>query len=228
MSAQPPIPSPIVLATANPHKVAELRAIFLAAGVAVLGLSEVGGGGADQAEPEEIGTTFEENAAIKALAYARRTGRPCLADDSGLEIDALGGRPGVISSHYSTGGRETGLSRAQRDAANNALVLRELAGVPPERRGARFVCVMCLATPDGRTPHRARGTFEGRIGEPPRVPAGSNGFGYDPLFLVAPDFTLTGAQLAPEVKNRLSHRARAAADMAAWVKSANIAPPSRA
>ncbi len=229
------MPNRIVLATANPHKVAELRAIFAAAGVDVLGLDDLPGGSRQFPEPEETGTTFEQNASIKALAYSRMTGEPCLADDSGLEIDALGGRPGVISSHYSTDGRETGLSRADRDAANNARVLDELRGVAPDRRAARFVCVMAIADRgsgiadrgsgggaggggEPRVLHVTRGVFDGRIGVPPRVPAGRDGFGYDPLFLVAPEFSLTGAELAPEQKNRLSHRAAAAAAMAAWLK----------
>lgn len=211
---------PIVLATANPHKVGELRAIFAAAGISVIGLNdlppdELPPGGLR--EPEETGTTFQANATIKALSYAAQTGRACLADDSGIEIDALAlpdgtPRPGVISSHYSTDGRETGLTRAQRDAANNARVLRELEGLPPDRRAARFVCVMVLANPE-RVIATSRGTFEGRIGTPPRVPAGANGFGYDPLFLVAPDFARTGAELSSDQKNQLSHRARAAAAM---------------
>src|SRR5262249_18483070 len=114
--------SPLILATANPHKVAELREIFAQAGVEVVGLDEAAGGGELQ-EPAEIGSTFEENAAIKARSYAAQLGRACLADDSGLEIDALAGAPGVISSHYSTDGQERGLSRAERDAANNERVL---------------------------------------------------------------------------------------------------------
>lgn len=222
------MPNRIVLATANPHKVAELRAIFGACGVEVLGLADLPGGPGRFPEPEEHGSTFEENATIKAIAYARTTGERCLADDSGLEIDALGGRPGVISSHYSTGGRETGLSRNERDTANNVRVLDELRDVPPARRTARFVCVMAIA--DGGSPmadrgsggeprvlHVTRGVFEGRIGVPPRVPAGGSGFGYDPIFLVGPEFSHTGAELASERKNQLSHRARAAAAMAAWV-----------
>ncbi len=203
---------PIVLATANPHKVEELRAILAEAGIPVIGLRDLPGFGRFH-EPEEHGAAFEENATIKALSYASQTGRPCLADDSGLEVDALGGAPGVISSHYSTNGVETGLSRADRDAANNARLLRELQGVPPERRAARFVCVMVLA---GAEEVRAtsRGTFEGRIGLPGEVPRGTNGFGYDPLFLVAPDFVRTSAELPPEEKNRLSHRGAAARAMA--------------
>ena len=210
------MPRTIVLATANPHKVAELRAIFASVvDVHILGLADLPGGAARFTEPAETGATFEANARIKALSYAEQTGHTCLADDSGLEIDALGGpppRPGVISSHYSTDGRETNITRAQRDAANNARVLSELEGVPPERRSARFVCQICLAL-DGRILHESRGTFEGRIGVPPAVPRGDNGFGYDPLFFVGPDFVRTSAEIPSDEKNRLSHRARAAAIM---------------
>lgn len=245
----------IVLATGNPHKVDELRAIIaqFRLNVRLLGLNEVRPvNGGEFVEPRESGTTFEQNAAIKACSYAEQAGRLCLADDSGLEIDALGGRPGVISSHYSTGGRETGLSRDERDAANNALVLEQLAAVPAEQRAARFVCEMALAAPPGwraseatrgtkpLAPNddlthlterlrsfdaepgrghvllRSRGTFEGRIGVPPRVPSGKRGFGYDPLFLVAHPtgtpprpWSQTASELDEESKNRLSHRGRA-------------------
>jgi XTP/dITP diphosphohydrolase len=230
---------PIIIATGNPHKVEELRAIFRTAMLDVIGLKDLPGHESFH-EPEEHGLTCEENARIKALSYAAQTGRACLADDSGIEIDALrlpGGtpRPGVISSHYCTNGEERGMSRADRDAANNARVLRELEGVPPERRTARFVCCMCLAAyrtpavtpgPKGSpTPailHETRGTMEGRIGLPPRVPAGGNGFGYDPLFLVAPMFTHTGAELPTDEKNRLSHRGMAAREMAEWMKVARL------
>lgn len=215
----------IVLATGNPHKVEEMRAIFAlegfaAAGVELVGLKDLPDSHRFR-EPEEHGTTFEENATIKALSYAQQTGEWCLADDSGLEIDALQGRPGVISSHYCTDGVEQGMTREQRDAANNARVLKELEGVPMERRTARFVCVMVLtppqATRDGSIllpPLLSRGVFEGRIGTPPRVPAGTNGFGYDPLFLVAPAFVRTSAEMTSDEKNAGSHRAAAARTMA--------------
>lgn len=218
----------LVIATANPHKVDELRAIFAGAPVRVLALSDLPGHN-QFSEPVEHGSTFAANARIKALDYARQAALPCLADDSGIEIDALAlpdatPRPGVISSHYCTDGVERGMSRHERDAANNARVLAELQGVPPERRTARFVCCMCLASPDARVLMESRGTFEGRIGLPPRVPSGATGFGYDPLFLVAPEFTLTGAELAPADKNRLSHRARASADVRNWLL-AQTSPP---
>lgn len=203
---------PIVLATANPHKIEELRAIFAAAGVPVIGLKDLPGH-ERFSEPVEHGSTFDENATIKALSYAAQTRRLCLADDSGLEVDALGGAPGVISSHYSTDGVETGLSRAERDTANNARLLREFEGVPPERRTARFLCVMVLAGIEG-VGAVSRGAFEGRIGLPGDVPRGIRGFGYDPLFLVAPDFSRTSAELPPDEKNHLSHRGAAARAMA--------------
>lgn len=207
-----PAPRVVVLATSNPHKLEEMVPLFAGARIECVLLSVAARQrGLALVEPQETGDTFETNAIIKALSYAHQLGLPCLADDSGLEIDALAGRPGVISSHYSTDGRETGLSRGERDAANNARVLRELEGIAPEKRSARFVCVMCLGVPNRPAPLAlVRGTFEGRIGLPPRVPAGTNGFGYDPLFLVAPTFDRTGAELPPAEKNRLSHRARAA------------------
>lgn len=413
MPSVPDAPLEIVLATGNPHKVEELRAIMGPLRIPIIGLSDLPGH--PFAEPTESGTTFEQNATIKALAYAEATGRLCLADDSGLEIDALSGKPGVISSHYCTDGREEGMDRPTRDAANNARVLKELDGVPPDMRTARFVCVMALATPSnvdkwgagvspaaptaapkeartfdgkqqwsysGDLPHfqvggatyfvtfrcvapplsiqerqivadsllfwhgnrmmlhvatvmtdhvhmlfrpirqpdgnwprldallhsiksysahqinrlrgsakplwqaeyfdrvmrdeqemqqaaeyiehnpveeglaeapklypftvrgtrggrdarppsaegviiaRSRGTFEGRIGIPPAVPAGTNGFGYDPLFIAGPDFLHTGAQLTPDEKNKRSHRAAAATRMAKQIIELFVKPPS--
>jgi len=207
-----------VLATGNPHKVEELEAIFASCGltgVRLLSLKQVG---IPTAEPAETGTTFGENATIKARSYAAQTGMLCLADDSGLEIDALGGRPGVTSSHYCTDGREVGMSRAERDAANNEQVMREMEGVAVERRGARFVCFMCLSRRDGTILHTTRGTFEGRIGLRGEVPRGENGFGYDPLFLVPPSYRISSAELSPEEKNKLSHRGMAARKMAEFLR----------
>jgi non-canonical purine NTP pyrophosphatase (RdgB/HAM1 family) len=170
----------IVLATSNPHKLAELRAILAAEGLAdrirLLSLDEAGG---PFPEPPESGSTFEENAALKARAYARTTGLPCIADDSGLEVDALAGRPGVISSHYCTSGQPTDLPREQRDRLNNDRLLRDLAGVPLERRSARFVCVMALALPTtpplATEPHHAEAEpFQATSGagpfQAPRIP----------------------------------------------------------
>ena len=209
----------IVIATANPHKVDEMRAIFasLIPNARLLGLGELGG--PPPTEPAETGSTFEANSSIKAVSYATATGRLCLADDSGLEIDALGGRPGVISSHYCTDGREAGMSRGERDEANNKRVLRELDGVAPENRGARFVCVMTFSDAQGKIVGQVRGTFEGRIGMPGDVPRGKDGFGYDPLFLVAPAFAATSAELSSEEKNRVSHRRSAAEQIARIIRS---------
>ncbi|MEM1183850.1 MAG: non-canonical purine NTP pyrophosphatase [Planctomycetota bacterium] len=204
-------PDRIVIATGNAHKVGELAAILAdaAPGVRFVGLAELDG---TFEEPVEDGGTFEANATIKARSYAAQTGAWCLADDSGIEIDALGGRPGVISSHYFCDGvpneEQRRLPRAERDRLNNERVLTELKGV--EDRAARFVCTILLADPEGNIRAESRGTFEGRIGEPPRVPAGANGFGYDPLFLTEQSgYSKTGAELDPEAKNRLSHRAAA-------------------
>lgn len=229
-------PIVILVATQNPHKVEEIQAIFQherVQGVTLRTIADAGYTGIP--EPDESGATFEQNAVLKVKAYANATHHLCLADDSGLEIDALDGRPGVISSHYATDGKETGLTRAQRDQANNARVLRELDAVPMPKRTARFRCVMALARPlhdasgapvapvpgeraDGVL-HIVSGSMEGAIGIPPRVPSGANGFGYDPLFLVAPNFTKTGAELEPLEKNAISHRANAAKALAAYLRT---------
>ncbi len=213
----------IVVATGNPHKVRELNAMLGAAGshgAGFVSIAELPGG--PWTEPVEDGTTFEANATIKARSYAKQTGRVCLADDSGLMVDALGGAPGVISSHYSTDGCETGLDREQRDEANNHRLMKDLADVELEQRGARFVCVMVLAMPvkDGQPEIVAmtRGEFVGRIGmagpsSQGGVPRGAHGFGYDPLFLVSPEYTQTSAELDRNLKNRISHRAHAAQAM---------------
>ncbi|MGP1272384.1 MAG: non-canonical purine NTP pyrophosphatase [Phycisphaerales bacterium] len=207
--------TPIILASANPKKVAELRAIFAQVELEIESLADLG---IATAEPEEIGRTFEQNATIKALGYAGQTGRVCLADDSGLEVDALGGAPGVISSHYCTDGHETGMTRSERDLANNQRLLRELEGVPTADRSARFICVMALASPSSsEVIITTRGTFEGAIGLPGDVPRGTNGFGYDPLFLVKPDLARTSAELDAETKNAMSHRGKAARAMAARI-----------
>lgn len=148
-------------------------------------------------EVEEVGRTFEENAILKARAYARASGLLTLADDSGLEVDALGGAPGVASSRF--GG--AGLS----DADRIRLLLTQLQGVPAPRRTARFRCVIAVAAPRGET-WTAQGACEGVIAEAPR---GHRGFGYDPVFLL-PEWGKTMAELEAEEKNRISHRAVAA------------------
>jgi len=210
-----PLTEPIVIATGNPKKIEEIRAVLAPIGVEVVGLSDLPG---PFEEPVEGKDSFLENATLKAVSYARQTGRICLADDSGLEVDALGGAPGVISSHYATDGEETGLTREQRDSANNAKLLADLEGVAPEDRTARFVCTMVLANADGTVLATVRGAFEGRIGLPGDVPRGDHGFGYDPLVLMEPDFQRTGAELTPEEKNARSHRGEAARRMAAEIR----------
>lgn len=203
----------LVLATRNPGKVRELRDLFASAGVDIVGIDDLR---PDTPEPDEGASSFAENATLKARAYAAATALPCLADDSGLEVDALLGAPGVVSSHYAWDGQTTGepasLSRVQRDARNTERLLAELDGAPPDQRAARFVCVMVLVAGDDVLA-TARGTFEGRIGQPPHVPRGEHGFGYDPVFLVAPHFERTSAELSPDEKNAHSHRGEAARQM---------------
>lgn len=204
----------IVLATQNPGKIAELQSLLEGTGVDIIGLDSFG---RSFPEPAENGDTFLENATTKAVAYAKLTGMPCLADDSGLIVDALAGKPGVISSHYAfdgdADGEADGMDRAQRDQLNSDRVMRELAGVPDADRTARFVCTMVLAAADGEVLVSTQGAFEGRIGQSDQVPMGDNGFGYDPLFLVGPDFNRTSAQMTPTEKNAVSHRAQAVGRM---------------
>lgn len=197
----------ILLATGNPHKVSEIRAILAPLGITVRSLDDLDR--ADLVEPEETGETFTANARIKAVGYAQQTGMNCLADDSGLEVDALDGRPGVYSARYAG----IGATREERDRANNGKLLNELKDVPPAERAARFVCAMCLASPDGEMRAESIGYFPGIIGIPPDVPRGTNGFGYDPL-LVLPDVGKTSAELPPDEKNARSHRGAAARMMA--------------
>lgn len=145
----------------------------------------------------ESGETFEENAVLKARAYASASGLPTLADDSGLEVDALGGAPGVRSARYAGPGTS--------DADRYRKLLAALDDVPPAGRSARFRCVIAVALPGGRL-EMAEGRCQGHIGYEPR---GEHGFGYDPVFLVDGTGGKTMAELPPEVKNRISHRARA-------------------
>ncbi len=150
-----------------------------------------------EVEVREEGRSFEENALLKARAYAEASGSAALADDSGLEVDALGGEPGVLSARYA--------GRHGDDRANIALLLHKLSGVPWERRKARFRCVIAIAGPSGYI-ELCEGICEGFIAFEPR---GSGGFGYDPVFFV-PEFGKTMAELPLEVKNKISHRAKAA------------------
>jgi len=181
----------VVLATRNAGKLAEIAAIVGPA-ADVAGLATVAG---IELPPEE-GLTYEENSLAKGRAVALAAGVPALADDSGLEVDALGGAPGVRSSRYA--------GPACDPAANNEKLLRELDGAPASERGARFVCVAALVTADGRE-WLARGEIEGWIAGAPR---GTGGFGYDPLF-VPTGYERTFAEMTPVEKNEISHRTRA-------------------
>ncbi len=193
----------LLFATSNPHKLEEVAAILSPLGIDVVGLGEL-----ESAIPEPIedGATFQANARIKAVYYAKQTKRVCLADDSGLEVDALDGNPGVYSARYAGVHGE----RAECDQANNEKLLDQLRGVPTQKRTARFVCAMSLADADGSVLTETRGTFEGVIGTDPR---GENGFGYDPL-LYLPDVGCTSGELSPDQKNARSHRGIAARRMA--------------
>jgi len=185
------------MATRNPGKIRELAAILQDSGVKLLSLADF----PELPEIPEEGATFADNAATKALAVARLTGHPALADDSGLMVDALGGAPGVFSARYA---QDRTAPRPPTDADNWGKLLDELKNVPQGQRGARFVCELALAAPDGRL-HRARGECAGVIALSPQ---GDTGFGYDPVFWV-PEYGATMAQLGPEIKNTISHRAMA-------------------
>ncbi|HUG29723.1 MAG TPA: non-canonical purine NTP pyrophosphatase [Candidatus Limnocylindria bacterium] len=192
----------LVVATRSAHKLRELRDLLRLERTELVSLDELGIAG----DPVEDGLTFETNAKIKARAAARATGLPALADDSGLEVDALAGGPGVRTRRYA------GLDAT--DADNNAKLLRELADVPASGRGARYVCVLAFALPDKGSPGglrliTRRATSRGRIALEPR---GSAGFGYDPLFEPARERPggRTFGQYAGDEKDAISHRGRAA------------------
>lgn len=214
----------ILIATTNPGKLREIRAVMNHPSVELLGLDQVDD---SLSEPVEDGETFEANAIKKAQHYARLTNLPTIADDSGLEVDALDKKPGVHSARYSGASG----SREQVDRANNVKLIEALADVPEQARTARFVCAMAMVTPPGQ--HFAdmhgqetmtvRGTIEGRIllpqeaedPEHPELGRGRNGFGYDPLFLV-PELGQTTAELSSQRKNRISHRGEATRAM--WMQ----------
>jgi XTP/dITP diphosphohydrolase len=193
----------VLFATTNPHKVEEVRAVLEPLGFAVESLRSLS---VVPPEPGEDADTFQGNARLKAIFYAGATHRACLAEDSGLEVDALGGAPGVHSARYSGASGP----RSERDRANNEKLVDALRHTPPALRSARFVCAMCLAAPDGEVLAEAEGFFEGVIAEGPR---GSGGFGYDPL-LYLPDAGCTSAELSPDEKNSRSHRGKAARALA--------------
>jgi XTP/dITP diphosphohydrolase len=187
----------LVLASSNRGKLAELQPLLGDAGFELLTQGELGVGDAI-----EDGRTFIENALIKARHACAATGLPALADDSGIVVDALGGAPGLLSARYAGTHGDAG--------ANNRKLLEALHGVPEERRSARFVAVLVLLRhPDDPLPLLAQGVWEGRVLEAPR---GTNGFGYDPLFF-DPVLGRGAAELEPELKNRVSHRAQALAQL---------------
>jgi XTP/dITP diphosphohydrolase len=183
----------LLLATTNGHKLDEYRAIFLDLPFEMLSLHDIH----MELEVEETGSTFAENAELKARAYAKASGLLTLADDSGLEIDALEGAPGVYSARFA--GKEASYAERFR------VIFERLQALPMERRTARFLCAIALAEPSGMV-RIVEAALEGMIALSPR---GDNGFGYDPIFLV-PELGKTTAELAPEEKNRISHRGRAA------------------
>jgi XTP/dITP diphosphohydrolase len=188
-----PTVDPLVLATRNAGKLRELARI-LGAQVSLTGLDEF----PDAPDVPETGDTFEANALLKARAIADHTGLPAVADDSGLCVDALNGMPGIFSARWAGAHGD--------DKANLNLVLAQVADVPDPRLGARFVCAAALVVP-GKTPREVvvTGTLDGRL---VRVPRGTGGFGYDPIFL--PDgFTQTTAEMTAEEKDAISHRGRA-------------------
>lgn len=203
----------ILIATGNPSKLREMKAVLsgaaarrvdpepvgvasIAANVEWVGLESLA---SVPQEPEETGSTFLENATLKAVFYSRATGMPALADDSGLEVDALGGAPGVASAYFDE--RFADRPRAERDAANNARLISEIAAFPPDRRTARYRCVLVLADGD-RVLATAEGSLEGLI---VTGPMGAGGFGYDPYFFL-PTHGQTVAQLSADEKNVISHR----------------------
>lgn len=183
----------VILATGNAGKLREIRALLAGCGFEVLPQSDLG-----VVPIPEDGATFVDNALIKARHAARVSGLPAIADDSGLEVDALQGRPGVLSARYA--------GAACSDQDNNAKLLAELSGVPPRERSARYRCAMVFVrNAEDPRPVICEASWEGRIGITPR---GAGGFGFDPLFEVAGD-ARTAAEMPAEEKNRVSHRGRA-------------------
>ncbi|MDO5534542.1 MAG: RdgB/HAM1 family non-canonical purine NTP pyrophosphatase [Propionibacteriaceae bacterium] len=202
----------VVLATHNHKKLAELRRIADAAGtgLTVVGLDEVG----TYPEPAETEPTFEGNALIKARAAAAATGMAALADDSGLEVDALNQMPGVRTARWA--------GPTASDEENRRLVLAQVDDVPDPQRTARFVCAVALVLPDG-TEDVLRETMEGRLAH---AEFGSNGFGYDPIF-IADGNQITNANLSPEQKDAISHRGKAVRAMVARIAELNAASNER-
>jgi XTP/dITP diphosphohydrolase len=193
----------VVLATGNRGKLRELRALLEDLALEVVPQADLG-----VESVEETGTTFEANALLKARHASRTTGLPAIADDSGIEVDALGGRPGVHSARYA------GLDAT--DADNNAKLLHELADAAEPRTARYRAVIVYVASADDPDPVVASGAWEGAIA---RAPRGDGGFGYDPLFLVGAG-QLTAAELPPDEKNRVSHRAAALRELVAKLRTA--------
>ncbi len=190
-------PLRVLVATNNAHKLAEFRRLLALAPIALVAPAEAG----IALDVDETGTTFAANAALKARAFAN-AGMPALADDSGIEVDALDGAPGVLSARYGGPGLD--------DAGRTQRLLDELRDTPDGERGCRYVAVLALAWPGGETE-----TFEGRCdGVLAREPAGDNGFGYDPVFFV-PSSGRTMAELSPDEKDAISHRGHASRALSA-------------
>mgnify|MGYP000629409130 FL=1 len=183
----------VVLASKNPHKLVEIRKITEKFGMELVLESELG----VDIEVEETGTTFEENSLLKAEAVMKATGLPALADDSGICVDALGGEPGIYSARY-------GFDPTLDDFGRLRLLLKNTEAVPDGKRQAQFVCVISFVTPEGKV-IQARGEVHGEL---LRAPAGAGGFGYDPIFYYPP-FGKSLAEVSPEEKNSVSHRANA-------------------
>jgi XTP/dITP diphosphohydrolase len=200
----PSSPADLIVATGNRGKLAEIGAVLAGLPCSLIPVTDLVAG----FDPPEVGETYRENAAIKAVAACMATGRPAIADDSGLEVAALGNTPGVRSARYAGTGR---------DADNIAKLLASIEEIPEEKRGARFVCVIALALPGGSI-RFFRGECRGVITKAPR---GEKGFGYDPIFLV-PRLGRTMAELAPEEKNVISHRARALARLRAHLEGSPL------
>ncbi|MEG6614007.1 XTP/dITP diphosphatase [Pseudoclostridium thermosuccinogenes] len=181
-----------LVATKNKGKLKEIEEILAGLPFEVVSMEQAG----IDKDIEEYGTTFEENAMIKAKELHRLTGEMVMADDSGLEVDYLNGAPGIYSARFAGEGAT--------DEDKNKKLLELLEGVPFEKRSARFVCVIAVVFPDGRS-FTVKGTCDGYIGF---APQGTNGFGYDPLFFL-PEYNMTTAQLDPDEKNKISHRGKA-------------------
>lgn len=204
-----------LVATRNQNKLREIQQI-LGPGGSLRSLDDLGIPPSAEEDELEDGDSFQHNARAKALHFARISGMPAIADDSGLVVHALDGAPGVHSKRFS--GRHD-LSGKALDMANNETLLERLRDVPDELRTAHFVCAVCIAWPDGRVAH-TMGTCTGTITHEPR---GDHGFGYDPLFQMV-DLGVTFAQLAPEQKHERSHRARAFRALAAFLAASANRP----